>query len=90
MLGEVCPTDREKRTWRELFLQIWERHDAKAARIKNGWEEGAWEKNSPEERVSLSRKAANAIRDIYGLPHLEEEPEKDDSPNLEPGKQHAE
>jgi len=105
-LGEVCPTDPQERTWGELFVQallhsalkgnaaasklIWDRHDAKEARIKNGWGEGAWENRGPEERASLSRKAANAIRDIYGLPHLGEEPEKDGAPNPEPGKQNAE
>jgi len=106
ILRKVCRTDRERRTWGELFVHgllhsalkgnatasklIWDRHDGKDARADNGVGERPWDSKRPAEQAELSREALNAIRDIYGLPHLDEEPEKDDSPNPEPGKQKSE
>jgi len=95
-LKKICPTDPEKRTWGELlvrglvhlalkgnipaFKEILDRHDGKEARTDSGTGRKGWDSKSPAERASLSREAQNAIRDIYGLPHIAEEQEKEDSP----------
>lgn len=96
-LKKICPTDPEKRSWGELlvrglvhlalkgnlpaFKEILDRHDGKGARSDNGRGEKDWDSKSPAERAKLSRGAINAIRDIYGLPHLDPEPEKKKTPD---------
>ena len=95
-LKKICPTDPEKRSWGELlvrglvhlalkgnlqaFKEILDRHDGKGAQSDNGRGEKSGDSKSPASRASLSRGAINAIRDIYGLPHIDQEPEKENSP----------
>jgi hypothetical protein len=90
------PTDPEKRSWGELvvrglvhqalkgnlmaFKEIFDRNDGKGARSDKGSNANYWDSKSPSQRRSLSRGAINAIRDIYGLPHVEDEARGEISP----------
>ena len=63
------------------FKEILERHDGKDARSDHGRKENYWESKTPAERARLSREAANAINEIYGLATFDE---KESLPNPEP------
>ena len=87
-LRKKCLTDREKRTWGELLVQalihsalkgnatasklILERHDRKDAQAENRSGEDYRGRKKPVQQ-GLTREQMNRIRDIYGLPHVEEE-----------------
>jgi len=101
---KICPTDPEKRSWGELlvralvhlalkgnltaFKEILDRHDGKG---DNRREEKGWDRKTPAQRAKLSRDAMNAINDIYGLPHDDEEAEKESPPQYsDPKKEDSE